>query len=122
MKTALANLAWQAANIPACSRFRAALHSPRTTQLGLLRNYLRENSATAYGQAHQLAAIRSHEEFARRIPLITYDELEPFVSRVRAGELNVLTRERVMHLIPTSGSTAARKLIPFTNGLQREFN
>jgi len=34
----------------------------------------------------------------------------------------VLTAEPVTHLIPTSGSTGARKLIPFTAGLQREFN
>jgi hypothetical protein len=44
------------------------------------------------------------------------------VERIRRGELNVLTREPVKHLVPTSGSTGARKLIPFTAGLQSEFN
>lgn len=34
----------------------------------------------------------------------------------------MLTTERVTHLIPTSGSTGARKLIPFTAGLQQQFN
>jgi len=34
----------------------------------------------------------------------------------------LLTNESVTHLIPTSGSAGARKLIPFTAGLQRDFN
>src|SRR2546426_7503148 len=42
--------------------------------------------------------------------------------RIRQGEANVLTHAPVTHLIPTGGSTGARKLIPFTAGLQREFN
>ncbi|MEO5802528.1 MAG: GH3 auxin-responsive promoter family protein, partial [Verrucomicrobiota bacterium] len=38
------------------------------------------------------------------------------------GEQRILTSEPVTRLIPTSGSTRARKLIPFTASLQREFN
>src|SRR5207248_2761280 len=60
--------------------------------------------------------------FARQIPLHSYDDLEPWTDRIRHGEKQVLTFEAVSHLIPTSGSSGGRKLIPFTAGLQREFN
>jgi len=33
-----------------------------------------------------------------------------------------LTEEPVLLLEPTSGSTSAKKLIPYTRGLQREFS
>ena len=36
--------------------------------------------------------------------------------------MNVLGTERVTHLAPTSGSSGARKLIPFTAGLQAGFS
>ena len=36
------------------------------------------------------------------------------MDRVHRGEAQVLTNETVTHLIPTSGSSGDRKLIPFT--------
>jgi hypothetical protein len=87
-----------------------------------LQTLLECNEQTAFGRAHDFKSIRSYQEFAQRVPLMDYEELEPWIAVVRHGESNVLTREPVTHLVPTSGSSGARKLIPFTAGLQREFN
>ena len=51
-----------------------------------------------------------------------YEALEPWIARIMRGEQNVLTSDQVTRLVPTSGSTGARKLIPSTAALQREFN
>jgi hypothetical protein len=118
----LANLAWLASNAPACRRFHAALRNPHEAQLKLLNDYTRQNACTDYGKTHRFVGIRNYQDFASQVPLVTYDDLEPWIERIHRGESNVLTCERVTHLVPTSGSTAARKLIPFTAGLQREFN
>jgi len=118
----IANTLWSASNLPAYARFRRALHKPEIAQQRKLREYLQHNAHTAFGKAHGFGTIRSYEEFARRVPLADYDSFVPWIARIRRGETNVLTHERVTHLIPTSGSTGARKLIPFTAGLQREFD
>jgi GH3 auxin-responsive promoter len=88
----------------------------------MLRSHLECNARSAFGRTHAFETVRSYEEFTRRVPLADYDSLGPWIERIRHGETNVLTRERVTHLVPTSGSTSARKLIPFTAGLHREFN
>ena len=119
---ALGNLGWLASSLSAHLRFRAALHRPRAPQLALLREHLRQNADTHYGRSHQFDSITSYEEFRRRVPMVSYDELTPWIERICRGEFNVLTKDRVTHLIPTSGSTVARKLIPFTDRLQRQFN
>ncbi len=119
---ALANTAWLAASLPAAWRFRRALSDPGTTQTQLLRRLLTRHADTAYGRAHNFATLSNYAEFARRVPLNTYEDLSPWITRVQQGEPNVLTRDPVTHLIPTSGSTSARKLIPFTAALQSEFN
>lgn len=116
------NTAWLGASLPAWWRFRRAVHDPATAQARHLRRLLADHADTAYGRAHGFATISSYEEFARRVPLIGYAELEPWIARILAGESAVLTRDEVTHLVPTSGSTSGRKLIPFTSGLQREFN
>jgi hypothetical protein len=116
----LAGLAWLAANVPGYIRFRWALTDPENTQRGLLRRYLQRNADTAFGRAHGFTSIRSAEEYRERVPLLSGEELALWVERIAAGEGNVLTRSPVRTLEPTSGSSAAAKLIPYTAELQRE--
>lgn len=119
---ALANLTWLAASTPAHARFARALGNPATAQENWVRRHLRQNADTAFGRAHGLGEIRNYSDFVRRVPLATYDDLAPWITRICAGETRVLTAEPTTRLVPTSGSTGARKLIPFTAGLQRDFN
>lgn len=95
---------------------------PCAVQERVLRGYLRANTQTAFGRAHGFGAIQSYEDFVRHVPLADYESVEPWITRIQQGEKKVLTHRTVTHLIPTSGSAGARKLIPFTTELQREFN
>ncbi len=122
LKATIANCLWAASNLPAYLRFRRAVREPQFAQRRKLRDLITRNANTAFGKAHGFDEIRSYEDFTRRVPLSDYIAFEPWIDRIRRGEKNVLTREPVTHLVPTSGSTGARKLIPFTAGLQREFN
>src|SRR5262249_17538877 len=116
------NCLWAASNLPVYLRFRRALREPQSAQRRKLRSLITQNGKTAFGKAHGFDGIRSYEDFTRHVPLSDYSDLELWIERIRRGEKNVLTSDLVTHLVPTSGSTGARKLIPFTSGLQREFN
>jgi len=122
MKSAVANCAWIAASVPAWLRFSRALQQPEKCQRQILQRLLSRNATSAYGRAHHFGEIRTYEEFRECVPIVDYDALEPWIARIAAGEQFVLTRERVTRLLPTGGSTGGRKLIPFTAGLQREWN
>ncbi|HVU27009.1 MAG TPA: GH3 auxin-responsive promoter family protein [Verrucomicrobiae bacterium] len=119
---AIANSLWFASNLPAAARFRRALNYPAETQAQLLRDYLARSAETEFGRKHGFAGIKNYKDFAARVPLHDYDDLEPWIDRIKRGENSVLTAENVTHLIPTSGSSGAKKLIPFTATLQHEFN
>jgi hypothetical protein len=122
LKATIANALWSVSNVPSYLRFRRALREPQVVQWYKLRTYLERNAHTEFGKAHNFDSIHNHEEFTSRVPLADYETIEPWITRIRHGETNVLTYEPVTHLVPTSGSTGARKLIPFTVGLQREFD
>ncbi len=122
MRAALANCAWLGASLPAWKRFRRGLQQPGETQHQILSSLLETNGTSAYGRGYRFGEIRSYEQFRERVPILDYDTLQPWIFRIMRGEQSVLTREPVTRLLPTSGSTGARKLIPFTAGLQREFN
>jgi hypothetical protein len=119
---AIANILWTQSNLPAYWEYHRALRNPRPKQETVLRQCLERNAETAFGRRFGFAEIRSYEEFAERVPIVEYDEMEGWIARIRKGEERVLTEDRVTHLIPTSGSSGGRKLIPFTTELQREFN
>jgi hypothetical protein len=115
-----ANAGWAAASLPAWRRFRRALRHPADAQWRRLRALLAANAGTAYGRAHGFATIRSFDDYRARVPVVTYDALEPWVRRIAQGEARVLTAEPVERLVPSSGSTAAVKLVPYTRSLRRE--
>ena len=122
VRAAIVNRLWRAASRPAWRRLRSALRDPSAVQEALLLSYVRTNQSTAFGRLHGFAGIRSVRDYQANVPIRGYDDLEPFVRRVAHGEPQVLTREPVERLVPSSGSTSAAKLIPFTAGLRREFS
>lgn len=117
-----ANRLWYYSAQPRRRQFDAALDRPRDTQLSLLARYLRDNASTSFGQAHAFDRIASLDSFRSRVPLTTWDDYAPYTDRIRQGEQHVLTAEPVRRLVPSSGSTRAVKLVPYTAGLQLEFN
>jgi hypothetical protein len=102
--------------------YRRALGQPGEVQRKLLQMMIVRDADTTFGRAHHFREINGYDNFIRRVPLGTYEAFQPWIDRIRSGESRVLTSEMVTHLIPTSGTTAGRKLIPFTAGLQRQFD
>jgi hypothetical protein len=122
MIATLANTAWLASALPAARRLRLALTEPATAQRRWLRDHLRRNAGSAFAREHDLSADTELEVFRQKVPIRDYDELRPWLDRVRRGERGVLTAEPVERLMPSSGSTAAAKLLPQTRRLRREFD
>jgi hypothetical protein len=113
--------AWLGASLPRARTLRHALRDPERAQQLVLTRYLRANADTAFGRRYGFASIRSAAAYQESIPLAGFDEYVPWIDRIRAGESRVLTSAPVERLVPTSGSTAAAKLIPYTSALRSEF-
>lgn len=118
----VANSMWLASGLPDTIRFHHALESPEAAQARWLRETLVRHADSDFGRTHDFFGIRDAADFARRVPLRTYDDVAPYVARIASGERDVLARGPVTHLAPTSGSTGARKLVPFTSALTAGFN
>jgi hypothetical protein len=101
--------------------FRRATQCVEFSQSAVLREILKVNAASEFGRTHDFPAIRSTAEFQQRVPLSSYEDLGEYIERIGAGEKEVLTSEPVNLLEPTSGSSAAVKLIPYTASLRAQF-
>ena len=117
----LVNRLWLAGARRHHRALRAALAEPEVAQWALLRRILRANADSEIGRRFGFANLDSPKAFRRRVPLRRYAEMEPEIDAIRAGRPAVLTREPVLRLVPSGGSTGAQKLIPFTRSLGRDF-
>jgi hypothetical protein len=95
--------------------FEAATCRPREVQEKLLSRILRRQADTDFGREHRFADIHTVADFRRQLPIAPYEFFEPYLARVRRGELRALLADPCVHMFAlTSGTTAARKFIPVT--------
>lgn len=90
-------------------------------QDAVLRRLLSEAAVTEWGRAHQYAGIRSYEDYRRLVPVQTYDDVKPYIERMRHGESDVLWKGQVRWYAKSSGTTNDKsKFIPVSpDGLKR---
>lgn len=90
-------------------------------QDAVLRRLLSEAAGTEWGRAHQYAGIRSYEDYRRLVPVQTYDNVKPYIERMRHGESDVLWKGQVRWYAKSSGTTNDKsKFIPVSpDGLKR---
>lgn len=82
-------------------------------QDAVLRRLLSEAAGTEWGRAHQYAGIRSYEDYRRLVPVQTYDDVKPYIERMRHGESDVLWKGQVRWYAKSSGTTNDKsKFIP----------
>lgn len=118
----LANTLWCAANARRERHFQHALQNPLRAQREILGRMLARQQSSEFGKEHRFDPNWTVVDFQRNVPLRQYAEFEPWIDRITRGAAHVLTVDRVSHLIPTSGTSGAHKLIPYTAGLQQQFN
>ncbi len=69
---------------------------------------------TAFGKDHHFKKINSHDAFSAHVPIRDYEDLKPYIERIRKGESDVLWRGRPKYFAKTSGTTSGVKYIPLT--------
>jgi hypothetical protein len=122
MLASVLNSAWFASNLPAYWNLKRSFADPLACQQRVLQRILDSNAYTVFGRRYRFSGMRDAIEYQCKVPVHCYDDLTSMIEDIRKGKTNVLTREPVTHLMPSSGSTTARKLIPYTRSLQREFD
>ncbi|MGS0893830.1 GH3 family domain-containing protein [Burkholderia stagnalis] len=115
--------AWRAfarAAQPDVDRWLAGLAAPADGQARRLAHLLAANRDTAFGRRFGFARIDGPEQFRERVPVHAAAEFLPWLERAAREAGPVLTAQRPVFLERTSGSTARRKLIPYTPAFLHE--
>ncbi|TPD65564.1 GH3 auxin-responsive promoter family protein [Flavobacterium microcysteis] len=89
------------------------LKYPNEVQEELLLSLIRASEQTIIGRQYGFSSIKSYQEFTERVPVSTYEDLEPLIERTRKGEQNVFWNTPIKWFAKSSGTTNAKsKFIP----------
>lgn len=102
-------------------RFQRDLVAPAATQERLRRALTAAAARSEYGRAHGLTGREDYGEFAAKLPVVTYDDIAPWMARQRTSRAAILCHEAPLFYERTSGSGGPAKLIPYTRGLHLSF-
>jgi hypothetical protein len=92
------------------------LKYPNEVQEELLMNLIRSSENTVIGKTYDYFSVKSYQTFTERVPISTYEDLEPLIERTRQGEQNIFWNTPIKWFAKSSGTTNAKsKFIPVSN-------
>ncbi len=89
------------------------LKYPHEVQEELLFSLMKSAEATQIGKKYDFSSIKNYTTFSERLPIATYEDLEPLIELTRKGEQNVFWPSHIKWFAKSSGTTNAKsKFIP----------
>ncbi len=88
--------------------------NPIETQEKVFQDLIQTAKNTAFGKDHSFNTITDYDSFKKNVPVKDYEDLKPYIERIKKGEENVLWPELPTYFSKTSGTTSGAKYIPNT--------
>lgn len=89
---------------------------PHEVQNELLEGLIKRGTKTEYGKKYGFKSIENYEHFKSKVPLVSYEDLFPYIERLMKGEEGLLWPSEIRWFAKSSGTTNARsKFIPVSN-------
>lgn len=92
------------------------IKEPIKAQQAVLFSHIYKSRNTLYGREFGFGDIHSVEDFKNQVPIVSYEDFEPYIERARKGEKDVIWIGNVKWFAKSSGTTNAKsKFIPITD-------
>jgi hypothetical protein len=103
-------------NVKRISQIELFKKYPVETQQESLLQLIAKASSTEWGNKYSYSSITSIREYQLRVPVQTYEEIVPYVERLRKGEFNLLWPGEIKWFAKSSGTTSTKsKFIPMSH-------
>ena len=95
-------------------RWDAALADVERVQQAALMDIVSAAKDTEFGRKHDFSAIRTYDDFARRVAVGNYDTFSPYIERMRKGERGLICSDFIQYFGNSSGSSqeGRQKFLP----------
>lgn len=104
-------LVWAKKHVQKAEEFKK---NAEKNQEDLLLSLVDTAKKTLFGREHDFESIKSVKDFQERVPVADYENLKPYIERVKRGQSNILWTETPEYFAKTSGTTSGSKYIPIS--------
>lgn len=80
----------------------------------LLISLVKTAEKTLFGREHQFENIKTVQDFRKNVGIADYEDLKPYIEKVKKGQRNILWTETPLYFAKTSGTTSGSKYIPIS--------
>lgn len=80
----------------------------------LLLRLIKTSEKTLFGLHHQFSEIKSVEDFQQKVKIKDYEDLKPYIEKIKHGDGNILWPSVPEYFAKTSGTTSGTKYIPIS--------
>ncbi|MDP2423523.1 MAG: GH3 auxin-responsive promoter family protein [Bacteroidales bacterium] len=86
---------------------------PHEVQMECFKSLINQAENTEWGKNYNFSSIKTPIDFKNRVPLSHYEDLKPYIERMRLGEQNILWPTDIRWFAKSSGTTSDKsKFIP----------
>src|ERR1035438_8041345 len=78
-------------------------NNPHQTQQKVFDELIKVGRNTAYGREHNLPLVNNYQDFKNNVPICDYENIKPYIERIKKGESDVLWKGKPIYLSKTSG-------------------
>lgn len=80
----------------------------------LLISLVKTAEKTLFGREHQFENIKTVQDFRKNVGIADYEDLKPYIEKVKKGQRNILWTDTPLYFAKTSGTTSGSKYIPIS--------
>ena len=104
-------LAWAKHHVSQTENFR---NNAAELQDELLLSLVRTAEKTLFGRSHHFEDIKTVQDFQDKVKINDYEDLKPYIEKVKKGQRGILWPETPEYFAKTSGTTSGSKYIPIS--------
>ncbi len=83
-------------------------------QEDIFKHLIKAAKNTEFGKDHAFDKISSYDDFKKAVPIRDYEQLKPYIEKIKEGKQNILWKGKPIYFAKTSGTTSGVKYIPIT--------
>lgn len=104
-------LIWAKKHVKATAKFK---NNAVENQHQLLLSLVKTAEKTLFGRERNFEDIKTIQDYQSRVHIADYEDLKPYIEKVKKGQRNILWTETPEYFAKTSGTTSGSKYIPIS--------
>lgn len=96
------------------AQVKKSMHTAVADQEAIFKKLMQGAAQTEFGKDHRFASIQSHADYRQAVPIRDYEQLKPYINKIKEGKHNILWKGKPIYFAKTSGTTSGVKYIPIT--------